>query len=110
MRGVVGSMLREVEVHHTDLATGHGPDRRPALLVGRELETTVRRLRDDPGAPPMTLVADEDRIPRVTGAGPGPRVTGPAADLPGWLTGRADGGALAVEPPGPLPTPPVWRS
>ncbi|MFJ9931179.1 maleylpyruvate isomerase family mycothiol-dependent enzyme [Streptomyces misionensis] len=110
VRGVVGSMLREVEVHHTDLATGHGPDRRPALLVGRELETTVRRLRDDPGAPLMTLVADEDRIPRVTGAGPGPRVTGPAADLPGWLTGRTDGGALAVEPPGPLPTPPVWRS
>ncbi|MGW0903144.1 hypothetical protein [Streptomyces sp. NPDC002853] len=25
VRGVVRSMLREVEVHHTDLATGHGP-------------------------------------------------------------------------------------
>ncbi|WP_186785491.1 maleylpyruvate isomerase family mycothiol-dependent enzyme [Streptomyces misionensis] len=110
VRGAVGSMLREVEVHHTDLATGHGPDRWPALLVARELRTTVQRLRDDPAAPPMTLVAVEDRVPRVVGAGAGPRVTGPAAELLGWLTGRTDGGSLAVEPPGPLPTPPVWRS
>ncbi|MET9174756.1 maleylpyruvate isomerase family mycothiol-dependent enzyme [Streptomyces misionensis] len=110
VRGVVGSMLREVEVHHTDLATGHGPDHWPAHMVAHELETTVQGLRDDPDAPPMTLVAVEERVPRVVGAGPGPRVAGPAAQLLGWLTRRTDGRALTVEPPGPLPTPPVWRS
>lgn len=109
VRGAVGSMLREVEVHHTDLATGHGPTDWPAFFVARELETTVRRLRADPDAPPMTLRADEDQTARVVGDSQGPRVTGPAAELLGWLTGRTDGSALTVEPPGPLPTPPAWR-
>ncbi|MEU0744154.1 maleylpyruvate isomerase family mycothiol-dependent enzyme [Streptomyces sp. NPDC006134] len=109
-RGAVGSMLREVEVHHTDLATGHGPADWPAFFVARELETTVRKLCEDPDAPPMALCADEDRVLRVVGDGPGPRVTGPAAELLGWLTGRTDGRALTVRPSGPLPTPPPWRS
>ncbi|MFI1566590.1 maleylpyruvate isomerase family mycothiol-dependent enzyme [Streptomyces sp. NPDC020490] len=109
VRGAVGSMLREVEVHHTDLATGHGPADWPAFFVARELETTVGKLRGDPDAPPLTLCADEDRTVRVVKDGQGPRVTGPAAELLGWLTGRTDGRALTVEPPGPLPTPPAWR-
>ncbi|MEV0977746.1 maleylpyruvate isomerase family mycothiol-dependent enzyme [Streptomyces sp. NPDC049915] len=110
VRGTVGSMLREVEVHHTDLATGHGPADWPALFVARELETTVGKLRGDRDAPSMTLCADEDRVVRVVGGGQGPRVTGPAAELLGWLTGRSDGRALTVDPPGPLPAPPAWRS
>ncbi|MBC2866887.1 maleylpyruvate isomerase family mycothiol-dependent enzyme [Streptomyces mexicanus] len=110
VRGAVGSMLREVEVHHTDLATGHGPANWPAFFVARELETTVRKLREDPGAPPMALCADEDRVLRVVGDGPGPRVSGPAAELLGWLTGRTDGRPLTVRPSGPLPTPPPWRN
>ncbi|MFF9815101.1 maleylpyruvate isomerase family mycothiol-dependent enzyme [Streptomyces sp. NPDC014006] len=110
VRGAVGSMLREVEVHHTDLATGHGPADWPAFFVARELETTVRKLGGNPDAPSMTLCADEDRVVRLVGDGRGPRVTGPAAELLGWLTGRTDGGALTVEPPGSLPAPPSWRT
>ncbi|MFC8130263.1 maleylpyruvate isomerase family mycothiol-dependent enzyme [Streptomyces sp. NPDC057302] len=110
VRGAVGSMLREVEVHHTDLATGHGPAHWPALFTARELETTTANLRTDPQSPPMTLCADEDQRPRVIGDSPGPRVTGPAAELLGWLTGRTDGHPLTVEPQGPLPTLPTWRS
>ncbi|MFD7769241.1 maleylpyruvate isomerase family mycothiol-dependent enzyme [Streptomyces sp. NPDC059787] len=110
VRGAVGSMLREVEVHHTDLATGHGPADWPAFFVARELETTVTKLRENPVAPPMALCADEDRGLLVVGDGSGPQVTGSAAELLGWLTGRTDGRVLTVRPPGPLPTPPPWRS
>ncbi|MEU9060146.1 maleylpyruvate isomerase family mycothiol-dependent enzyme [Streptomyces sp. NPDC048430] len=110
VRGVVGSMLREVEVHHTDLATGHRPAHWPAFFTARELETTTAKLRTTPDAPPMVLCADEDQVLRVFGDGPGPRVNGPAAELLGWLTGRTDGHALTVEPQGPLPALPAWRS
>ncbi|MFF8652649.1 maleylpyruvate isomerase family mycothiol-dependent enzyme [Streptomyces huasconensis] len=110
VRRAVGSMLREVEVHHTDLATGHGPARWPAWFVARELETTTARLRADPKAPPMTVCADEDQVLRVVGDGQGPRVTGPAAELLGWLTGRVDGHTLIVDPQGALPVLPAWRS
>ncbi|GGV73255.1 maleylpyruvate isomerase [Streptomyces longisporoflavus] len=109
VRGAVGSMLREVEVHHTDLATGHRPAHWPVFFTARELETTVAKLRTDPDAPPMTLCADEDQVPRVIGNGPGPRVNGPAAELLGWLTGRTDGHTLSVAPQGPLPTLQAWR-
>ncbi|MFH8485019.1 maleylpyruvate isomerase family mycothiol-dependent enzyme [Streptomyces longisporoflavus] len=109
VRGAVGSMLREVEVHHTDLATGHRPAHWPAFFTARELETTIAKLRTDPDAPPMTLCADEDQVPGVIGNGPGPRVNGPAAELLGWLTGRTDGHTLSVEPQGPLPTLQAWR-
>ncbi|MEU0068891.1 maleylpyruvate isomerase family mycothiol-dependent enzyme [Streptomyces sp. NPDC006332] len=111
VRGAVGSMLREVEVHHTDLATGHRPVDWPDFFVALELETTVQNLRDSPEAPAMVLRADEDQVlHRVGAGGHGPRVSGPAAELLGWLTGRTDGRALAVEPSGALPEVPVWRS
>ncbi|MEV0253497.1 maleylpyruvate isomerase family mycothiol-dependent enzyme [Streptomyces sp. NPDC050732] len=110
VRGAVASMLREVEVHHSDLDTGHRPVHWPPSFVARELEATTAKLRNDPAAPPLTLCADEDQVPRVIGDGAGPRVTGPAAELLGWLTGRSDGHALSVEPRGPLPALPDWRS
>jgi maleylpyruvate isomerase len=110
VRGAVGSMLREVEVHHTDLATGHRPADWPPFFVALELETTVRNLRDSPEAPAMVLRADENQVLHPVGDGHGPRVSGPAAELLGWLTGRTDGRALAVDPPGPLPQVPAWRS
>lgn len=110
VRGAVGSMLREVEVHHTDLATGHSPAHWPASFTARELETTIERLRANPHTPPMALCADEDQAPRVIGNIPGPLVCGPGAELLGWLTGRTDGLTLTVQPQGPLPTPPAWRS
>jgi maleylpyruvate isomerase len=103
-------MLREVEVHHTDLATGHRPADWPPCLVERELARTAETLNDRPDAPPMVLLADEDQVLREVGDGGGPRVSGPAAELLGWLTGRTDGTVLTVDPPGPLPTVPAWRS
>ncbi len=110
VRGTISSMLREVEVHHTDLATGHRPTDWPPYFVERELATTAEALRDRADAPAMVLLADEDQALRQVGDGRGPQVSGPAAELLGWLTGRADGTVLTVDPPGPLPTVPAWRS
>ncbi|MGW6318073.1 maleylpyruvate isomerase family mycothiol-dependent enzyme [Streptomyces sp. NPDC055099] len=110
VRRAVSSMLREVEVHHTDLATGHSPAHWPASFTARELKKTITKLRADPHTPPMTLRADEDQVLRVIGDGPGPCVNGPAAELLGWLTGRRDGHTLTIEPPGPLPAVPAWRT
>jgi maleylpyruvate isomerase len=109
VRGAVSSMLREVEVHHTDLATGHEPAHWPAPFVQRELATVAAALHDRSDAPALVLLADEDRVPRPIGDRAGPQVSGPAAHLLGWLTGRTDGRILTVDPPGPLPPVPAWR-
>ncbi|MEV7729094.1 maleylpyruvate isomerase family mycothiol-dependent enzyme [Streptomyces sp. NPDC087917] len=110
VRGAVGSLLREVEVHHTDLGCGHRPADWPPFFVARELATTAARLRERDDVSAMVLVADEDRVLRPVGDGRGPRVSGPAAALLGWLTGRAVGYGLTLDPPGPLPDVPAWRS
>ncbi|MEU9099891.1 maleylpyruvate isomerase family mycothiol-dependent enzyme [Streptomyces sp. NPDC048361] len=109
VRGAVGSLLREVEVHHTDLRCGHRPADWPPFFVARELAATAARLRESDDVPGMVLIADEDRVLWPVGDGRGPRVSGPAAALLGWLTGRADGHGLTVAPPGPLPDVPAWR-
>ncbi|MFH8893812.1 hypothetical protein [Streptomyces sp. NPDC017949] len=57
----------------------------------------------------MRISADEDPSGHGIGAGPGPRVQGTAAGLLAWLTGRSDGTALTVDPPGALPSVPSWR-
>jgi maleylpyruvate isomerase len=109
VHGVVPSMLREVEVHHTDLATGHRPDDWPQVFVARELAATVGELRDSPDAPSMVLCVDGNQVPHVVGEGRQPRVSGSAAELLGWLIGRTDGSALTIDPPGPLPAALVRR-
>ncbi|MFI9121206.1 hypothetical protein ACIGW0_17660 [Streptomyces bikiniensis] len=110
VRRAVGSMLREVEVHHTDLGCGHRPADWPPFFVARELAAAAAGLRERDDVPGMVLIADEDRVLRPVGDGRGPRVSGPASALLGWLTGRAAGHGLALDPPGPLPAPPAWRS
>ncbi|MFG3283219.1 maleylpyruvate isomerase family mycothiol-dependent enzyme [Streptomyces sp. NPDC048111] len=110
VRRAVGSLVREVEVHHTDLDCGHGPSDWPPFFVARELATTAAGLRERADVPGMVLIADEDGARRPIGDGHGPRVSGPAAVLLGWLTGRTDGHGLTLSPPGPLPDVPTWRS
>ncbi|MFF1556126.1 maleylpyruvate isomerase family mycothiol-dependent enzyme [Streptomyces sp. NPDC058279] len=109
VRGVLWSLLRELEVHHVDLASSYTPSDWPVALVMRELRETVRRLNDDPGMPPVRINVDEVAPHLGIGDGPGPLVRGPAADVLAWLIGRSDGTALSVHPPGALPGVPAWR-
>lgn len=87
---------REAWIHAADLGAGVGFGDFPAPLVDRLL-TEITRQRT---APALLLEAtDRDRTWFVDGPDP-VRVTGPAAGLARWLTGR---GAAEVTAAGPLP-------
>lgn len=98
--------VREVEVHHVDLAAGYSPADWPAGFVRRTLDQVVPQLPDRAGSLVSWLRATEGGSWQVGDTGC--EVTGPAAELLGWLLGRADGHGLSPEPDGPLPTPPRW--
>jgi len=95
--------LREVEVHHVDLAAGYAPADWPAWFGHRLLHEVVAGLD---GSTPMVLRPLDAGHPLVVGAG-GPTVSGTACALAAWLAGRTDGADLTVSD-GPLPTPPAW--
>jgi len=101
--------LLEVELHHVDLDTGYRPEDWPEAFADRLYREAVHALRRRPETPPLVLHATDFGHDEPIGDGEGaPRITGGAAALGGWLTGRTDGAELTVDPPGPLPTLPVW--
>ncbi|MFH8518621.1 maleylpyruvate isomerase family mycothiol-dependent enzyme [Streptomyces gelaticus] len=94
----------EVELHHVDLGTGYELEDLPEEFVAREIEFLAERFDGHPDVVSTRLDDGQGPI-RTTGGGAegGPvTVRGTAPDLLGWLCGRRDGAALAVEG-GPLP-------
>ncbi|GGV76459.1 maleylpyruvate isomerase [Streptomyces gelaticus] len=94
----------EVELHHVDLGTGYELEDLPEEFVAREIEFLAERFDGHPDVVSTRLDDGQGPI-RTTGGGAegGPvTVRGTASDLLGWLCGRRDGAALAVEG-GPLP-------
>jgi maleylpyruvate isomerase len=83
-----GMRLRELEIHHVDLDAGYTVDDWPPAFAEHLLDAMAKRLSDttfevrplDSGR--TWLYGDAD------GQYPVPVVTGPAADLGWWLTGR----------------------
>jgi maleylpyruvate isomerase len=101
--------LREVEVHHVDLAAGYTPADWPDAFSHRLLHEIVTGLDKRDDAPTVVLHAVDTGHEFALGErGSTPTVTGPAYALAAWLTGRAPGDGLTVSPDGPLPTPPTW--
>lgn len=96
--------LREVEIHHADLGAGYSaadwPDEFAAVLI-----SSMTR-RSYPEAFRVTA-RDLARSWDLGTGEPGAHVTGDAAPLAWWLTGRGDGGDLTVDP-GRLPEVPPW--
>ncbi|MET9773729.1 maleylpyruvate isomerase family mycothiol-dependent enzyme [Streptomyces sp. NPDC006367] len=93
----------EVELHHVDLGIGYELENLPEEFTERETAFLAARFTGHPDVPP-TRLTDGTRTWR-TGReedGSGVSVTGPPADLLGWLAGRRDGSALTVDG-GPLP-------
>ncbi|MFF7736842.1 maleylpyruvate isomerase family mycothiol-dependent enzyme [Streptomyces sp. NPDC007984] len=94
----------EVELHHVDLGIGYELEDLPADFTEREIAFLADRFAGHPDVPP-TRLTDGTRAWRTgrdtEGAGE-VTVTGSPADLLGWLAGRRDGAALAVDG-GPLP-------
>jgi maleylpyruvate isomerase len=102
--------LREVEVHHVDLAAGHTADDWSEAFAQLLLREIITRLSAaDPPAPALVLRPDGIDHPLTIGdPANAPTVAGPTQSVAAWLAGRADGAGLAVTPDGPLPTPPKW--
>ncbi|MFE5262857.1 maleylpyruvate isomerase family mycothiol-dependent enzyme [Streptomyces coelicoflavus] len=88
----------EVELHHVDLGVGYELEDLPAEFTERETDFLAARFTGHPDVPP-TRLTDGTRVwstGREAGA-PEVTVTGPPADLLGWLAGRREGTALTAE-------------
>ena len=114
-RGVLDWRLREVEIHHVDLAVGYRPGDWPGEFVTASLPGVAGEFAGREDTPSCLLQPD--------GSGPGPFQIGPEqptgqqvlvrgspADLLAWLIGRDDGSGLRASPDGAaLPVLPPWR-
>ena len=114
-RGVLDWRLREVEIHHVDLAVGYRPGDWPGEFVTASLPGVAGEFAGREDAPPCLLQPDGSGLgPLQIGpeqpAPPQLLVHGPPASLLAWLTGRDDGSGLRVFPDGAaLPVLPPWR-
>jgi maleylpyruvate isomerase len=114
-RSVLDWRLREVEIHHVDLATGYRPGDWPEEFVTASLPGVAAEFAGREDAPPCLLQSDGSGLgPLQIGpeqpAPPQLLVHGPPASLLAWLTGRDDGSGLRVSPDGAaLPVLPPWR-
>ena len=100
---VPGMRLREVEIHHADLAAGYGhADWTPEFAAGVVDSMARREAWDEP----FTAEATDTGRSWTFGSGPGPRVRGTTAALAWWLTGR-DGEELTSDD-GELPGIEAW--
>lgn len=99
--GVPYKRVSEIEYHHVDLALDYTPAHWPADFAARELASLTARFRNNADLPPLYLHDSDSgtgyRIGRGTQRTPEPlRLSGPAAALVAWLSGRSDGSALGV--------------
>lgn len=105
---VVWRRLREVEVHHVDLASGYTWRDWPESFTHRLLHELIDVRRGGP-PPRLWLKASGLSHPLQLGDGtPDATVTGNAADIAAWLAGRSTGTGLTMDPPGDLPAVPEW--
>jgi maleylpyruvate isomerase len=95
--------LREVEIHHADLAAGYDRGGWPPAFAAHLLDTM--RSRGAATAPFTAYATDLDRA-WTYGEG-GPTVSGVGADLGWWLTGRGTGEGLTSDD-GELPQIGAW--
>ena len=100
--------LREIEVHHVDLAAGYAPTDWPDAFALRLLREIVTDAGSE--APPMVLRPFGIEHPMTIGrAGDAPVIGGPTRAIAAWLAGRGDGAELTVTPDGELPQPTFWK-
>jgi len=108
---VAGMRLREVEIHHADLVAGYAAADWPPQFAASVIESM--RKRDAWDRPFSVHATDLDRSwPFGSGTRDGleeegPTVSGTAADLAWWLTGRGSGEGLTIDD-GELPRIEGW--
>ncbi|PRH77889.1 hypothetical protein C6N75_17865 [Streptomyces solincola] len=105
---LVPTRLRELEVHHVDLAAGYTFADVPQAAARWIIDDIVEALRRRESTDPLHIEATDTGLVRKLGTG-GTLVTGTQADLLGWLTGRTGGDGLSSSPAGaPVPPAPYW--
>lgn len=99
----VGMRWREVEIHHVDLGSAYDRGQWPAVFAVHVIERLGKRLAE---SSPFTARATDSDRSWSFGEG-GPTVSGSAADLAWWLTGRGAGDGLTSDS-GELPGIEAW--
>lgn len=99
---IVAFRLFEVEVHHVDLDSGYWFGDIPAELLPGFIERAVGLLGDR-GPSARLASTDTDQTWTLGAQEPGNLVSGPSADLLGWLLGRTDGAPLQAPDGSPVP-------
>ena len=100
---VPGMRLREVEIHHVDLAAGYTRNDWPLPFATLLLDSMAKRRA---WSEPFRVRPNDVDGLWTFGEG-GPTVTGTAADLGWWLTGRGSGEGLTCDN-GTLPGIGAW--
>jgi len=108
---VLWMRTREVWLHLVDLDTGTAVESWPGDLVDVLLNEVITTMNGHPDSPSLRLCATDRDQDWTLGPDPGTgaarqEVSGKAADLLAWLTGRSTGVGLATA--GMLPDPPHW--
>jgi len=99
--------LREVEVHHVDLAVGYTFADIPPDTARWVIDDILMELGRRAEIPAVRLNATDTGLSRELGAG-APLVSGTQADLLAWLSGRSPGTGLSAERAGSIPSAPYW--
>lgn len=103
----------EVEIHRVDLAAGYTAADWPDGFAAGQLPDTAEWFMERDDVPACRLFPDDADLMLALGpsgqSGPALSLSGTAAGLLAWLTGRGGGADLTVHPPGPLPVLPDWR-
>jgi maleylpyruvate isomerase len=108
-RRVLALRLREVLVHHVDLALGYTPESWPFEAAQHLLAELAAELEMRGDYPALQVDAlDTGASYRIGGPGPVARVRGLSRELAAWLMGRGASEDLSCVP-GPLPALPTWR-
>ncbi|MET7873577.1 hypothetical protein [Streptomyces cyaneofuscatus] len=94
-------------MHHADLAAGYTFDDVPPEAARWIIDDLVAAQRRRSGVPPLRIEATDTGLTHELGSG-GATVSGPQADLLGWLTGRTGGSGLTSSDSGAVPGAPYW--
>ncbi|MFI9046351.1 maleylpyruvate isomerase family mycothiol-dependent enzyme [Streptomyces sp. NPDC053427] len=106
---LVATRVRELEVHHADLAAGYTFADVPEAAARFVIDDVIGALAVRDGVPGMRIEATDVDLVRDIGAGGGPLVTGPLGDLLAWITGRGRAAAgLSVSGARGVPDAPYW--
>ena len=110
--GLALMRIREVEIHHVDLAIGYEPTAWSTEFASQSLDQLTPGFRAG-GQVPVALLAATDTRLRWVVADQGNELTGSSAALLAWLVGRvppagAAEAGLQLSGGGPVPSPPPW--